>query len=368
MAKCDLSIQLEDQQEIYRTGDVVRGYVEVRADEEVTCKGLTVTCRWRTRGRGNSVHGEGEEQQVFEGTWRAGMVQRYPFAFELPAGPYSYQGHYLNVSWEIHARADVPWAFDPKAEREFALAPAPEAEPDWLTAVALPDHLGRKLRNIAKGEPPDAMPPSTSGPVGKVVGNVLAIGCLLALAALLVVPMVLGISRGLAVYRGDIHWAEGIGWMIGGGVCALILLGGLFTGLRNLVAQRKLGEVVFEVAPRLVRSGDELRVKVFCQPKTESELQRATALLKAEERVVRGSGTNKTTYKHTVFEEELEISVRRNLSKGLPFQAERAITLPADAPPSFYARDNQLEWTLTLHLDVARWPDWKDEAELLVHP
>lgn len=135
-----------------------------------------------------------------------------------------------------------------------------------------------------------------------------------------------------------------------------------------LPATVELGEVTFEVEPRLLRSGDEVGIDVFCQPKEETELRAAVVRLQAEEQVVRGSGTNKTTFKEVVYEETREIAPGRSLPAGLPFQAQGTVPIPAGAPTSFIAHDNQLQWTVSLRLDVARWPDWVEERTILVHP
>lgn len=381
MARCDLTIHLEDERETYRPGETVRGTVEVACDGEVHCAGLTAELRWRTHGRGSSAHGERRSQILFEGDWRAGQHTRYPFAFELPAGPFTYHGHYLNVAWEVRTRADVPWALDPKDSREIALEPHAEeegeagVEPDWGAAVAtpslLPGELQEEIEARTPGSPTDedaatAVGASSGGT--KWLGNALGIGCLLAFALPLLGLLVAAVYHVLAFARGEIPLEQGLGWIVGGVVAFLLLFGGAFKLLRKLLARKKLGEVVYEVEPRLVRAGEPVRVKVFCQLQAETELLAAVAKIRAQERVVRGSGTNKTTYRKVVYEQEAEIALARKLGRGLPFQAEGTLTLPEDAPPSFEARRNRLRWTVTLRLDIARWPDWTEERVILVHP
>ncbi|MCP4500914.1 MAG: hypothetical protein GY822_13215 [Deltaproteobacteria bacterium] len=36
-------------------------------------------------------------------------------------GPLTYRGELLNVDWFLKARADIPWALDPKAELVFVV-------------------------------------------------------------------------------------------------------------------------------------------------------------------------------------------------------------------------------------------------------
>lgn len=132
---------------------MVRGYVAVRADREVECRKLEASLRWRTRGKGQPVRGEVESLTLFEGTWQAGENRRYDFEMTLPAGPFTYDGHHLEVAWEVRAEADIPWALDPEAEEEIVLEPRPGDEPDWQTAVATPSLLPEKLRPDAESPP-----------------------------------------------------------------------------------------------------------------------------------------------------------------------------------------------------------------------
>lgn len=363
MAKCELTLHLEEERESYRPGDVVKGYVEVRADEEVQCNGLTVGCRWKTHGKGNTDRGQLLSQDLFQGRWLAGAVQRYPFTLELPAGPYTYHGHYVNVAWAIQAQADIPWAFDPKAEREIVLEPDPEAEPDWLAAVGDSLLLPYELQQKAKGEPIEKARQGS-----KWLGNALGLGCFLIIGVPMVAGFVVSLYYVVSFARGNVPTGEGIPALVFAVVLGLMLGVGGFKMFRNLVARKKIGKVTFELEPRLLRRGDAIRLQVFCQPQEDTELVTAVARLRAQEEAVRGSGTNKKSFRELVYEQETEIALGRTLSAGLPFQAQGTVPIPADAPPSFMAHDNKLQWTVALRLDIARWPDWVEEREIVVHP
>lgn len=362
MAQCELSLHLEDQRDTYRPGDVARGYVEVRCDEDVRCDGLTVALRWRTHGRGTSVRETVASEVAFQGEWRAGAAQRYPFALEMPAGPFTYHGHYLSVVWEVVARADVPWAFDPETERELVLAPRPDAAPDWRTAAGDPTHLPPELQQTGGTD----TTPQPSSP--KQLTKAQAVGCLALLLIPLVSLLLYAVNRGLAYSRGEIPADQALGWLFATVVVLLFVGGGLFKVLRDVMAWGKVGQVRAEVEPRLVRAGESFRVKIFCQPRKEAELVAATVRVEAEEKVVRGSGTNKRSWKKVVHEQETEVAMGRKLARGLPFQTEGTVTIPEAVPPSFAARHNSLTWTVTVRLDLDRWPDWVEERTILVHP
>jgi hypothetical protein len=117
-------------------------------DESCKCDGLEITFGWQTHGRGNRNEGPVETTRLGPFEWQAGAAERYPFEFKLPNGPVSYHGTLVNVDWYLRARADVPWAIDPKGEQEVLLEPAPaesSAAPAYRGApvfAARPHDLG----------------------------------------------------------------------------------------------------------------------------------------------------------------------------------------------------------------------------------
>lgn len=364
MGSCDLTLHLENGKVDYLGGETVRGEVEVRTDRDIECKGLVVECLWQTHGKGNTDRGTPISAEVFQGVWPAGTVARYPFALELPHGPFTYHGQLLNVGWLVRTRADVPWKLDPKAELDVTLRPSPDAEPQPHAAVArpelLPEGLRQRLGGAAVGE--SAPPQLTSRTMAFGIGCVV-----LFFTPFLAVPAV-GVWKLIGAIRGAGSFADAVPWLLFG-VGVLVFIGVAASKLiRNKLAAKKLGDVVFEVEPTVAKRGDTVRVRAFCQPRQQAELSRAVLKLEAGEKVVRGSGTNKKTYRHAIHTEEVELATGRQLNAGLPFHLDHAFTLPADAAPSFMASDNELRWTVSLHLEVARWPDWQQDQVLVVHP
>lgn len=364
MAKCELTIHLDDENATFRGGDTVTGSVEVRTDGDVRCDGLTLECRWETHGKGNRVHGENPGIQLFVGEWAGAGTHRYPFSFQLPHGPFTYHGRYLNVGWFLRARADVPWALDPKAEREIPLAPNPDEEPRWTEAVATAELLPGDLRTAVAGEQKGPQPPAGA----RHLGNVVAIGCLAVVAIPLLALVAAAVFQGIALVRGEADPMEAL-LMIGmAGIFVLLFLGGAAKVVSNRMARKRLGDVTFEVSPLTLRPGERLRARLQCRPQKTSELNGATLRIAAEEVVTRGSGTSRSTYRHTVHEREVEVPIHQGLSAGLPFHLDHELEIPADAAPSFMARDNRLTWTVSLRLDIPRWPDWTGERAIVVHP
>ena len=143
MAKCDLAIEFERSDRRYRPGETVSGKVTVQVNAKVQCNGLTVKRLWHTHGKGNYAEGsDSVEEVVFSGEWWPGETHAYPFAFEVPAAPVSYHGEVLNVDHYVAARADIPWAIDPKAEEDFLLLAGPES-------CQIPTEVSEAMQSLA---------------------------------------------------------------------------------------------------------------------------------------------------------------------------------------------------------------------------
>ena len=123
MPRCELSIHLEREDARFRPGEVIAGHVEARVDAVCRCDALTVTFGWQTSGKGKVEAHEEPPARIFKGEWSEGEVARHPFSFTAPPGPLTYRGHIVRIGWSLRARADIPWAVDPKAEVEVILEP-----------------------------------------------------------------------------------------------------------------------------------------------------------------------------------------------------------------------------------------------------
>ena len=364
MPSCELTIHLDEDRSTFRGGETVTGAVEVRTDSDVQCKALTVDCRWETHGKGNRARGNSREVTLFEGEWRAGTVKRYAFAFQLPHGPFTYHGHYLNLGWFIRARADIPWAFDPKAETEIAVTSAPDAEPQWSNLVASISRLPGALRERIQDPAQAGGGRAQAGTAGKVLG----VGCLAVFALPLLGLIGVSVYQGVLLAQGKADPMSALIWIgVTLGLGASIARGP-FKWLRNRWAKQRLGEVTFDVEPLTLRRGELLQVRFGCRPAKRTVLNRAMVRLEAQERVTSGSGTSRTISTRRVYAHEEEVPLDPALSAGIPFQHDVEIWLPSDAAPSLIVPHNRLDWTVTLYLDIPRWPDWSEKRAILVHP
>jgi Sporulation control protein len=127
---CDIRVTLRTGEEMgggmrrFLPGESVEGEVTVRTLKDVKCNHLWVRFAWHTEGRGDRDRSVVHEQDVYQGTLRAGEPMAFPFQFLAPRDPWSFAGVYINIVWAIEVDVDVPWAVNPRYEHALVLAPA----------------------------------------------------------------------------------------------------------------------------------------------------------------------------------------------------------------------------------------------------
>ncbi|QDV88674.1 sporulation protein [Planctomycetes bacterium TBK1r] len=325
MAKCDLSIELDHPERIYSGGDKITGTLHVLADADVKCKGLEVSSGWRTHGRGNIARGVAESITLFVGEWTSGQRESYRFELEVADWPPSYHGNYINVDHYIDARAKIPWAFDPKASQEFVMRPATG---------------------------PDTADAQVAAAVGGCIGYglvALVLGLMVVAFGFLIVTFVVNPFAGL----------------VAGAI--IIPLVGFFVA-KKLLPKWLLGNVQAELLTPQVAPGDRVRARLAFQPKRRFTINSISAELTGTEVCVSGSGSNRTTHRHTFFTDRHELEGQSTLQAGDRKEFNLDFPIPGDVPYSFDLADNDLNWTIDLRVDIPRWPDWTQSLKLLVHP
>ncbi|MCO8121866.1 hypothetical protein NHH03_08975 [Stieleria sp. TO1_6] len=325
MAKCDLSIELDEPDRVYVGGDVITGTLHVMADSDVNCTGLEIQANWRTHGRGNVARGKSPWTTLFVGQWLSGQRESYRFELEVSDWPPSYHGNFINVDHYVDARAKIPWAFDPKASQEFLMRPISGPDP-------------------AKTKAPSALGGCIGYGVFLVVISFFVVGMGGMVVGLLTNPIV-ALIVGLVVFP----------------IIALI-------AARSLLPKWLLGDVQVELITPHVAPGQRVRATFSFQPRRSFKLNAITADLKGTEVCVSGSGSNRTTHRNVFFEQQHVLQEGARLEAGQRQEFELDFKLPGDVPYSFDLSDNNLNWTIGLRVDIPRWPDWTKTLKLHVYP
>lgn len=322
MSKCDFEVEFDRANRTYLAGEQVSGVVRLQVNKTVQCRKVSIKGLWKTHGRGNHASDEYFEQTVFEGELAEG--QTYEFKFEFAAGlhPWTYRGHHLNIDHYIQVRIDVPWALDPKYETEFIVNPSPQSPLDTIATES---------------------PTST----GQVAGHVimLVVGTIFFVVG---IPLTLFLGFGLIFM----------------GVGAFLI----YLVIRNTLAERKLGKVELTIDPPHAAPGDWIQVQIRFVPRSAGTLNNLTLKLEGEEKVVSGSGTNKTTHTYKLHEENIVALENFEFQAGSPVSISERIQLPESNAYSVNLRDNSIQWQVQAQLDIPRWPDWVDVRSVILLP
>ncbi len=318
MAKCDLSIELDDPNGIHHGGGKITGTVHVNATGDVRCKALEVKSIWRTHGRGNVDQGVIDRATVFQGEWVANERQSYRFELKIGDWPPTYHGNYLSVDHYVEATADIPWAFDPKTRRSFSMSPT--CGPDGATAQR--ETAGSAL-------------------AGKIFGSVF-----------------------IVVFVG-IFLLTPVGWI---GLPFLFLISFGIWLFRSFLPKRALGTVECSLTEDNVHPGGKLSGTLQFTPRKALKINGVTMNFHATEKCVSGSGSNRKTHTHSVFKKTEILEPQTTLPANQSCKYDFEIDVPDDTPYSMDLKDNDLIVGVDLRIDIPRWPDWTRKFPLLVVP
>ena len=341
---CDFSFSFNKPDGIYEAGETVTGILTFVPQRTLRINGLKLELRWRTHGRGNHTQGQAISIPIsfYEAEISQGQSYETPFSFNLPSGPLTYHGHYLNVDWYLKAQLDAPLTpgfLDPQSETELLVLPK-EGESIYLgPTYKAPDDAKRAAANkwgslIMAG---------VFGGIGLVVFlvfNSLAVNGPAFIRLFSLIPL---IFVALAIWIG-------------------------FSAMRNSLARSKLGEVKVSFSKRQVVPGGNLTARLEFQAQKQLNLMKISITLKGYEKVVRGSGTNKKTFTHSVYEEQKVLMGAAVLSPKQTVVVEESFALPFDAPYSFMASDNELRWQLDCLVDTQGILDWQESYQIDVVP
>lgn len=336
MPKCNLVIDLDDPTKKYVAGDKIKGRVNVDVDEKCKCNKLTLECLWKTHGLGNKDSGSNASFVLFEGEWSPGEFC-YEFELTVPSGPRTYIGRAINIDWYLIARADIPWAFDPKAETTFVVTSSQvnieevRSNPfDFKTDIEFSALFNEEEKSKASA---------------------------LIASLILFVSLVF-----LVVSTINLHF---FGILFG----VLLLSATLPKGrelVRQYLAMQKLGEVKLKTNLSTYRSGENIVFKLNFSPKANIKINGIVAYLLLEEVAISGSGTNRSTHRRPFRYSELRLDGPFLFYSGGAFEKSGEVQIPEHSMHSFKSNNNSLLWYLIIKIDVDGWPDWERKEPILV--
>jgi hypothetical protein len=290
-----------------------------------------------------------QEQTVFSGHWDAGEVASYPVELTAPAGPFSYQGSLFEVAWYVKASADLAGMRDVHAEQRVQIVPSGAVgHVDFGPKPAfLDDVIGGVDARLTRMGLRSRFQRGRWGTVNWWLGIPLIAFLLLVLVGSTIASYE-NVRQGNLT--GDTVW----------GMLMLPVLGlatfsyGRYL-FRPVLTRLKVGRVDVQLSSRRLLPGDEVAYTITCQPGTRLDLERISVRLAAREEVTIGYGKKSRVRGHQVFEAE-RTEDGRTIHAGETVTWSGTLTVPDDAPTSFFAESNELLWALEVTLAVKVGP------------
>lgn len=126
--------------------------------------------------------------------------------------------------------------------------------------------------------------------------------------------------------------------------------------VRKILGRMRLPRVEVSAEPAYL--GDELAIHV--DQMGPARITRYRVGVRCEEIVKYTVGTDTRTEKHEVWDVTLFDEPGTNVRFGEHWTHDLRVLLPAEAPASFHAQNNQLLWLVTVHAEIAGWPDYDE--------
>jgi len=343
-----LRVLIERNPPIFRPGEAIAGHVEVEIVDRCRCDALTLTSGWKTDGKGSTAKGEIEKPTLFQGEWNTpGKKLRYPFSLRAPAGPLSYSGTIVNLTWTLRADADIPWDFDPKTEAVFVLAPW-----DSESRGAIARGYRGKPQNLVESYAQGIIIP----PEGTVPKPVNPGPTLLALSAICFIG---------AFFIAAIAEPAWIGFASFGFMSLVLLL----VGLASMRKKAEIGKPRLLVEPRSILAGEDITVTFEIITAEDLALKSGKIRVLGKEVAESGSGSSYEMHVHPLLVEDRSLSPEaRRVSKGRRTLIHKKFRVPQGAPPSFKVSDNAVQWSVRAEIQAEDGREWSEEQIFEVRP
>ncbi len=346
-----LSLHLDRRDGVHRPGETITGHVEIVCHDSRRCDELIATLDWEVESRGEPYSKRGAPVVLSPGlTLSAGEPTVVPFEIPAPAGPLTYHGHILTVTWTLRVEAKLGWASRERAEARILLLPWTE-EARALTAKSYRTAPSRGALVYDPGALPDSSLGKRDEP--KAIEHPLVGLALAAASAALLVLRAGAFARIFAL---------------------LLLVGGLsalFAHLRRRTLRERLGPPELAVHPGQTRAGEVITVSISFKPGRPEVLKEIVFSLSSQEVVVRPSSEpdEPRHYRHSLHGERRTVDrARLRLPPGEVTVIQEIFRIPQRAPPSFGAPNNELRWEVSATVRTADLVEWKQTQRILVFP
>jgi hypothetical protein len=136
--------------------------------------------------------------------------------------------------------------------------------------------------------------------------------------------------------------------------------------LRQLVVSTGVGPTLMEVSDHPLFPGGQY--KVFLSQAGQLKIRSLVLQLVCEEEATYRQGTNTRKETCRVFQRQVFRRDNVEVHRGMPFEIQCDLEIPARAMHSFQAGNNEVHWKLLVQGDVVGWPPYERAFPVVVYP
>ena len=136
--------------------------------------------------------------------------------------------------------------------------------------------------------------------------------------------------------------------------------------VRQLLVTTGIGPTMVEISDHPLVPGG--RYRFFVSQTGRLQVNVLMVSLVCEEEATYRQGTDTRTETRQVYRREVYRREGFEVHRGLPFETECELSVPAGAMHSFKADQNEIQWKLVVEGDIAGWPDFKRDFPVIIRP
>jgi hypothetical protein len=133
------------------------------------------------------------------------------------------------------------------------------------------------------------------------------------------------------------------------------------------IAELRVGKPEISISTTSVRVGDGFSVDYSQIFKKKADVKGIKVSLLQCERATYSSGSSSTTVTHEEITTEFD-SPARIFETGDLLTFRRGIEIPRDGMHTFKTNHNEIAWLLRVKVEIASWPDYREDFEINVQP
>ena len=136
--------------------------------------------------------------------------------------------------------------------------------------------------------------------------------------------------------------------------------------IRQMLVATGIGPTLVEISEHPLSPGEQYGL--FVSQSGRLTVNSLSVLLVCEEEATYRQGTNTRTETREVRRQAVFRREGFEVHRGLPFEVQCELNVPAGVMHSFKADHNEINWKVVVEGDVAGWPDYKHSFPVIIRP